>query len=98
MALAGRLGASIDLDNVITDGTLNAWEKLYSESASRLLVTVAPDHVAAFEALFASDLGVTAAYLGTVDAGSDLVVRQGDTVLITVDVDTLAQAFKRTLQ
>lgn len=97
MALGGRLGVTIDLAKVVTDGSLNIWEILYSESASRLLVTVAPEKVASFEKLFAKELGVTASLIGTVESGSELVIRQGDDTVLSVDVATLAEAFKRTL-
>lgn len=98
MALAGRLGATVDLDKVLADGALNPWEILYSESASRLLVTVAPDKVQAFERLFAHELGFTAAHVGAVEAGLEVVVQQGGKTLVTVDANSLAEAFKGTLQ
>lgn len=55
MALAGRLGATIELASVPTDGQEareDAW-LLFSESNGRYLVEVRPEEVEAFEALMA---------------------------------------------
>lgn len=98
MALAGRLGAEVDLALVPALGCETMGEILYSESASRLLVSVDPAKRAAFEELFA---GQVFACLGQVTpgnaAGGNFVVRHGDKTLIDAGVEGLAQAFKQTL-
>jgi len=68
-AFAGGLGLQIDLRAVPVDGALGADTVLFSESASRLLVTVPPAHRARFEALFA---GQACACLGTVSGDNEL--------------------------
>ena len=69
-------------------------ELLYSESASRLLVTVPAKQCDAFEALFA---GQDFARIGATTAGTDLVVRMGALAIFSENVDNLATAFKATL-
>jgi len=52
-AFAGGLGIDADLCKLDTPAAMNDTARLFSESASRLLVTVRPQHRQAFEALFA---------------------------------------------
>jgi phosphoribosylformylglycinamidine synthase len=68
-AFAGGLGLQVDLRAVPVAGELGADAVLFSESASRLLVTVPPAQRERFEALFA---GQPCACLGTVTAAGDL--------------------------
>jgi len=49
ISFAGGYGLEIDLDKVPTDGLNNIDKILYSESASRFLVTVAPENKERFE-------------------------------------------------
>ena len=94
MALGGRLGADIDLDRVPAEPGLTTAELLYSESAGRLVATVAQDDAAWFEEFFA---GLFCAAIGTVSEGKNLALtRSGETVL-SADVEALAHAFKATL-
>ncbi len=93
MALGGRLGACIDLARVRSNEELNHLEALYSESASRLLLTASAENAAAVEALFGSD----ASCLGEVCSCSRLVVRDNDAPLFSCEVEALAAAFKSTL-
>jgi len=95
MCLGGRLGARLHLDKVpATPEAMDSLTRLYSESASRLLVTIAPANRQAFEALFA---GQDCVLVGeTVDNGDLTVLMAGD-VLLRTDVDDMAQAFKGTL-
>jgi phosphoribosylformylglycinamidine synthase len=55
-AFAGGFGMNIDLARVPADGALRDEVLLFSESASRLLVTVRPENRQRFEALFAGQL------------------------------------------
>ncbi|MCG8533179.1 MAG: hypothetical protein MI749_21340, partial [Desulfovibrionales bacterium] len=68
---------------------------LYSESASRLVVTVPEEKVEAFEALFA---GQTFGCIGEVTADEQFIVASGAQVLIADSCESLAASFKGTLQ
>jgi phosphoribosylformylglycinamidine synthase len=94
MAIGGRLGATLDLDRAPGASTLTDLELLYSESQSRLVVTISPENQAAFEALFAGQL---VGRLGTVTEAPTLVLRRGATTLCDEPAEGLAQAFKATL-
>ncbi len=93
MCIGGRLGARVDLAKVPSCGCANALELLYSESASRLLVGVAPENAAAFEAHFA---GQHCACIGEAVHGA-LTVTQGQEYVVCAEVEALAQAFKAPL-
>ncbi|MFV0423663.1 AIR synthase-related protein [Oleidesulfovibrio sp.] len=94
MALAGRMGASMNLDAVSAAKGLTKAELLYSESASRLMVTVPADKQAAFEKLFA---GQHCTRIGEVSAEQNLTVLSGDSVLLSETAEALAASFKGTL-
>jgi phosphoribosylformylglycinamidine synthase len=94
MAIGGRLGAALDCDAAPGAAGLTDLELLYSESQSRLVVTVAPENRAAFEALFA---GQPCGLLGTVTQAPELVLGRGETVLCAEPAEELARAFKATL-
>ncbi len=94
MALGGRTGANIDLDRVPAEGSLAAHELLYSESASRFLVTVRPEHKARFERCFA---GQIAAWLGETTPGRELSFFHDGKALFSSSVESLAEAWKATL-
>jgi phosphoribosylformylglycinamidine synthase len=70
-AFAGGLGLQIDLRAVPLAGELREDTILFSESASRLLVTIPPSQRERFEALFA---GQPCACLGTVSAEPELCI------------------------
>ncbi|HWR05223.1 MAG TPA: AIR synthase-related protein [Humidesulfovibrio sp.] len=93
MCIGGRLGADVDLDKVPACGCASALELLYSESASRFVVTVAPDKAQAFEALFA---GQHCARIGTVTSDG-LSVNYGNSYVLRAGVENLAEAFKAPL-
>jgi phosphoribosylformylglycinamidine synthase len=93
MCIGGRLGAGIDLASVSPSEDLNDTEALYSESASRLLVSVPEDKAAEFEALTGGD----AALIGAVEEGGELRFRRGEEALFACSVEDLAASFKSTL-
>ena len=106
MALAGRLGARINLDRVPSrglgtpasgSGVDSLTSLLYSESASRLLVTVPRDNIRAFQDLFKASLGFDAALIGNVSDTPSLVLVSNDSPVLEAPVTVLAQAFKATL-
>lgn len=55
ISFAGGLGLEINLDKVPTDGLNNIDKILYSESASRFLVTVSPENKESFEGIIKDD-------------------------------------------
>ena len=93
MSIGGRLGASVNLANVPAEAGLSATETLYSESASRLLVSVNADKAAIFEAVFGDD----AALLGEVTDCGRLTIAGADGNIVDLPVENLAAAFKKTL-
>lgn len=97
MALGGRLGACVDVTAVRAAEDLTLTALLYSESASRLLVTVPAGKAAMFESLFGDD----AARIGSVGArdeeGGRLSFMSGHSELFSHPVEELAKAFKATL-
>ena len=93
MCIGGRLGAHLALNRVPVIGALTLTEALYSESASRLLVSVAPDKAAEFEALF----GASAPFIGEVTSDARLTVASADSALFSAPVEALAHAFKATM-
>ena len=94
MALAGRIGADIDVDKIPALECPLPEQRLYSESASRFVVTVTEDKRAAFEALFAGDF--TAA-IGRTTGDGRLTLRSGNGALACAPVEDLAVAWKKTL-
>ena len=70
-AMAGGLGMNVDLTRIASAGTLRDDTALFSESAGRFVVTVAPDRQEAFELLFA---GLACARVGEVTDQGRLTV------------------------
>ncbi|MBP3730656.1 MAG: phosphoribosylformylglycinamidine synthase, partial [Mailhella sp.] len=93
MAIGGRLGARLDIAGIGSPDGLNDTEALYSESASRLLVTVPQEKTAAFEALAGAD----AICLGTVCDDQELYFARDGQELFSCPVDSMVSAFKGTL-
>ena len=87
ITVGGGLGADVDLSGL---GEIDAATKLFSESNSRFIVSVAPEKAAALEALFA---GLPIAKVGVVTKEKKLVVNGS----INVNVDALVKPFKETL-
>ncbi len=98
MCLGGRLGASVLLDAVPTlssSGQTLTWaEILFSESASRLLVSVSPQKTPLFESVMA---GTCFARIGTVTDNGLLTITSDDSILCHEPVENLVKAFKATL-
>ncbi|MFP4317098.1 MAG: AIR synthase-related protein [Desulfovibrionales bacterium] len=94
MAIAGRLGVTLDLDAVPVLGELTPEEILYSESASRLLITIREQDQNRFEQLFA---GQTLALIGRVTKDPALSVSRSGRPYLNLPVETLATAWKATL-
>ncbi len=95
-AFAGGFGMNIDLRKVPVTAALREDKLLYSESASRLLVTVRPANRDRFEKLFA---GQDFACLGEVSSGHLLQITglQGDP-LIRSTIEDLKEAWQSPLR
>jgi phosphoribosylformylglycinamidine synthase len=89
-AIAGDLGASVDVSGVYHESAADSSPyplvtSLFSESASRFLVEVAPSNVAAFEALFPRDL----VPLGEVVAEPGLRITHGGAEVLRTEIEQL---------
>jgi len=105
MSLAGLLGVIIDVGRIAvltppddTGTTLSPalinTILLFSESASRFLVEIAPEQQDAFEAQMQA-LGVADfVYLGMVNETNRFVIQNGDEILIDLPLSELQQAWK----
>ncbi len=93
MSIGGRLGAEIDLAKVRSPEDLNDTEALYSESASRLLVSVPKDKAERFEKLAGGD----AVCIGSVCDDQKICFSRGGKPLFACSLDSLVTAFKGTL-
>ncbi|MEJ2200531.1 MAG: AIR synthase-related protein, partial [Desulfuromonadaceae bacterium] len=94
-AFAGGFGIRAELERVPVATELRADKLLFSESQSRLLVTVDPAKRAAFEALFA---GSACACIGEVTAEPRLCISQAGTPLLDTDIHTLKEAWQAPLR
>ncbi|MEO6060719.1 MAG: phosphoribosylformylglycinamidine synthase subunit PurL [Thermoflexales bacterium] len=91
MCLAGRLGASVSLSALRADSGDDI-VLLFSESAGRFIVEVAPDHTPDFESALA---GTPCARIGDVTHSSTLVVTgQAGAIVIDADIPRLEQAWR----
>jgi phosphoribosylformylglycinamidine synthase len=92
VAMGGDLGMTVDLTAVPTDGIERDEVLLFSESAGRFIVTVAPDRADAFEKEMA---GFPVARVGRVTASRQLVIDgAGGRRLAALPLDTLMSAWK----
>ncbi|MDO5483634.1 MAG: AIR synthase-related protein, partial [Desulfovibrionaceae bacterium] len=94
MCIGGRLGADIDLAAVPALEAMSRTELLYSESASRLILTVKPDQAPLLEALGQWQI---CRCIGTVTNDGQLQLRSGESAVLREKVEDLAHAFKATL-
>lgn len=97
MAMAGRLGVSLDAAAVggESDG-LSAAAKLFAESNTRFLLEVAPDQEAAVAELFA-EATVPLRKLGQVEANDRVRISLDGKLLIDAEIDSLLQRWKNPL-
>jgi len=99
MSLAGLLGIDIDLGQIPHDihifpADLVNTLLLFSESASRFLVEIAPEQHTAFEAHMRSHGVQDIACIGVVAPTGRFIVRGGEQVLIDLTVADLQEAWK----
>ncbi len=88
MALAGRLGLSLDLTDLHSDARL----ALFAETNGCLLVEVAEKDAAAFESLFE---GLPLKHIGSVENNSNMVVEHGGNPIISIPVEKLVNAYTK---
>ncbi len=95
-AFAGGYGMDVDLALIDAPADLRADKLLFSESQSRLLITVAPQHQVAVEELFC---GQSCALIGKVVEAPELKVRDGaGRVLVQTPLDRLKSAWQAPLK
>ena len=94
MCIGGRRGAQVDIDAMRALEAMNRTELLYSESASRLLISVNPQLAPLVEMLFK---GQICTCLGSVTEGNTLDIMSGNSTILSEPVEALAKAFKVTL-
>ena len=93
-ALAGRLGAELDLDAVAGGRELATDELLFAESTGRFVITVAAADAAACERHFA---GHACRRVGNVTAQPRLALRRGAGEQVVVSLAALETSFKEGL-
>lgn len=94
MAIGGKLGASIDLSLIPTCEDLTLEEILYSETASRFLITVKPEHSQQIESLF---WGQRIALIGKTTAIPELQFQYKGDEIFKLNLDEATYAWKKTL-
>lgn len=98
MAMAGRLGMDINLSELLTDDSLGRLDNpslLFSESAGRFILTIAPDDKEIFEKMFK---GMPLSCIGKVtNENTSLNIKGLDgEALLDLSIDQLDAAFNRT--
>ena len=91
MCIGGRIGAHVDIDGT---GDADVWGRMWGESLGRIVVAVSPEHEHEF---LRSMKGHPTTVLGVVLQEPHLTVADGDDTLISMDVETMATAWKGTL-
>lgn len=93
VAMAGGLGLEVELAKVPVEGIKHADSLLYSESAGRFIVTVAPEDTSEFEERFK---GLPLGCIGRVTDKGKLTVRDlGGSVFFNVGLRQLKSAWKK---
>jgi phosphoribosylformylglycinamidine synthase len=97
MAMAGRLGISIDAGGIEGGAeTLGDAAKLFSESNTRFLVEVAPAQENALTELFAK-AGVACLRIGQVDLSDQVRIYLGGKAVVDAKLDSLLHRWKNPL-
>lgn len=94
MSIGGRIGCEVDLRSVPTEYGMSTLSVLYSESASRFAVTVAPENANRFEELFA---GQICQRIGMTTGLNSFGLSEGSDGIVRSKIHELAHAFKETL-
>jgi phosphoribosylformylglycinamidine synthase len=91
MCLAGRLGMTVRLGDVVTVGAVDDRARLFSESNGRLLVEVAPEQAAAFRQAMGD---CSLAEVGVAGGPSLRVIGSDGQPLLDIAVDELGAAWQ----
>lgn len=91
-AFAGGFGMDLDIAPIALDNNVAT---LFSESASRFVATVRPDHAAAFEAALG---GMPCTRLGSVTAGTNFSIRCKNGAQVLAPLAGLKEAWQRPLR
>ena len=94
MSIGGRIGLEADLCSVPREYGMSTLAILYSESASRFVVTVSPENAQKFEELFK---GQVFARIGMTTGLNTFGLAEGTTGIVRSKIELLADAFKGTL-
>ena len=93
MAVGGQLGMQIDLDQVPREAISRSDRLLFSESAGRFVITVAPDNRTRFEEIFA---GLPCSCIGRVQEEPVLTINGLDgRNIVRLPVQALLAAWKK---
>ena len=93
IAMGGNLGLDISLADVPKDNAMRNDTLLFSESAGRFLVTVAPQSKEEFEKICT---GVPCACIGAVTSSPTLTIKDSqNTLLVSLPVENLKTAWKK---
>ena len=88
-------GANIDVSKIMGDCTeIDSWGALFGESLGRILVSIEPQHCAAFEAAMN---GHACYALGGVEAGDQISISNDDETILTASMSSLRAAWKGAL-
>ena len=94
MALGGRLGIKVDLSALATEGNLDATQRMFSESQSRILLEVPKDRLADLRA----NLRETPhAVIGEVTGGDQVEFTMSGRTVAKLSLAQIEQAWKRPL-
>jgi phosphoribosylformylglycinamidine synthase len=95
MSFSGNLAAGVDLKTLPVEGRLNSAQKLFSESASRIILEISPKNAAAFKKLMR---GSKFAKIGTVTKGKKLEIKDGGKIVIAEPLNKLKNSWQKTLK
>jgi phosphoribosylformylglycinamidine synthase II len=100
MALAGLLGANLDVSHIAIKGMADNFSeitnsiRLFSESTSRFIVEITPEQFGAFEKHMRTANIKDITYIGTVSNTTRFIVQDSDTELINLQIPELQEAWK----
>ncbi|MCP4394839.1 MAG: phosphoribosylformylglycinamidine synthase [Alphaproteobacteria bacterium] len=94
-AMGGRLGLDVDISKASGASNLRADKALFSESQSRLLVTINPDYKERFESLMGS---VVMAEMGVVTEDAVLKIANGTDEISNIQIAKLEDAYKSKME
>ena len=94
-AFSGGLGMIVDLDAIPSEGVTRRDHLLFSESQSRFVVTVSPEHQAAFEKEME---GTGLALVGRITQTTEFQLESRGEILVREPVEELKEAWQRPLR